>query len=293
VTGGYDLIKIWAGSYHTVVGNVIDGSGGGVSRTIQVAMDAPEDASYVSIIGNVVYQGEGGVKVHSGHQVTILGNVLIQPTRGIWMPGATGANNLIVVGNVIWNAVSYGINFLGGAINCIFSNNIIKVGDTGSPIGLRMNGTGANYNLFKGNFFLGGASASDTAISIAANNNYNIFEGNYFDTAWATLVSDAGTGNKFKRNEGYVTENTVLSPTFTIDSVGIKTVTIPHGLNITPAKKDCTLTVVEETDVDDWRFDLLKVDSVDATNVVAKINVSTASGTAGATARLALRVGAT
>jgi hypothetical protein len=85
--------------------------------------------------------------------------------------------------------------------------------------------------------------------------------------------------------------NCVLSDTFAIDSTGTKTVTIPHGLSITPAKEDCALTVVEETDVDDWTYSLLKVDSVDATNVVAKTNVSTASLTAGATARLALRVG--
>ncbi len=88
-----------------------------------------------------------------------------------------------------------------------------------------------------------------------------------------------------------ILRNKVLSDSFAIDSTGVKTVTIAHGLDITPSKEDCQLTVVEETDVDDWRFDLLKVDSVDATNVTAKIHVSTASATAGATAKLALRVG--
>jgi hypothetical protein len=82
----------------------------------------------------------------------------------------------------------------------------------------------------------------------------------------------------------------VLSSTFAIDSTGLKTITIPHGLSVTPSKQDCQLTVVAETAVDDWSFNLLKVDAVDATNVTAKINVATASATAGATARLGLLV---
>ena len=94
-----------------------------------------------------------------------------------------------------------------------------------------------------------------------------------------------------KHNIGWREDNIVLSPSFAIDSTGVKIVTIPHGLAITPAKEDCTLTVVEDTNVDDWGFDLLKVDSVDATNVTAKIHVSKASATGSATAKLNLRVG--
>ena len=101
----------------------------------------------------------------------------------------------------------------------------------------------------------------------------------------------ADTNYLLVRNPGYATRKTVLSPTFAIDSTGVKTIIIPHGLAITPAKEDCYLTVVEDTNVDDWGFDLLKVDSVDATNVTAKVHVSTASATGSATAKLGLRVG--
>ena len=83
---------------------------------------------------------------------------------------------------------------------------------------------------------------------------------------------------------------TLLSGTFAIDSTGIKTITVAHGLAYTPALQDCQLTVVEDTNVDDWAYNLLKVESVDATNVVTKVNVSTASGTGGATAKLALHL---
>jgi hypothetical protein len=80
----------------------------------------------------------------------------------------------------------------------------------------------------------------------------------------------------------------LLSATFAIDSTGIKTVTTAHGLIDTFAAKDVVLTVIEDTNVDDWAFNLLKVESVDTTNVVAKINVSTASGTGAATAKLGI-----
>lgn len=89
---------------------------------------------------------------------------------------------------------------------------------------------------------------------------------------------------------GYKTSGEALSPAFAIDGIALRTVTIPHGLDITPNIEDCQLTAVEDTNVDDWAYDLLKVDNVDGINVIAKINVSTASATGGATAKLGLRV---
>jgi hypothetical protein len=83
---------------------------------------------------------------------------------------------------------------------------------------------------------------------------------------------------------------TLLSAAFAIDSTGVKTVTTAHGLSITPSIQDVQVSVTEDTNVDDWAFDLLKVESVDATNVVCKINVSTASATGSATAKLAILV---
>ena len=104
------------------------------------------------------------------------------------------------------------------------------------------------------------------------------------------LTTHAGAADP---HTGYLRESmvvTLLSGTFAIDSTGVKTVTTAHGLSVTPDIQDIQLTVTENTDVDDWAYNLLKVESVDATNVVAKINVSTQSGTASATAKLAILV---
>jgi hypothetical protein len=86
-------------------------------------------------------------------------------------------------------------------------------------------------------------------------------------------------------------QDDILSGTFPIDSIGVNTVTIAHGLDITPRIQDCYLSVLQDTAVDDWAYNLLKVVSTGAINVIAKINVSIPSITAGATARLGLRVG--
>lgn len=83
---------------------------------------------------------------------------------------------------------------------------------------------------------------------------------------------------------------TILSAPFDISSLGVKTVTTAHGLASAPAIEDVHLTVIEDSNVDDWAYNLLKVESVDATNVVAKINISTASVTGSQTAKFGIMV---
>lgn len=79
------------------------------------------------------------------------------------------------------------------------------------------------------------------------------------------------------------------SATFAIDATGLHTLTMPHGLRGAPVAGAVQVVVLEDTAVDDWAYDLLKV-AVDATNVVVKIHVSSASATGGAVARVGARV---
>lgn len=85
---------------------------------------------------------------------------------------------------------------------------------------------------------------------------------------------------------------TVLSADFAIDAVAVVTITTAHGLSVTPNIEDVQLTVSESANgnVDDWAYGFVKVESVSSTNVVAKVNVTTASGTAGAKAKLNILV---
>lgn len=144
----------------------------------------------------------------------------------------------------------------------------------------------ATKTIVKGNQFSGGS----IGIEELNTTGYSTIQGNYFNNI-KTPISTLATTDIIRNNQGYKTECNVLSGTFVIDSIGIKTVTIDHGLAIIPAVQDCYLTVIKNTDVTDWAYNLLIIDSVSSTNVVSKINVSTVSGTGGATAKLGLRIG--
>ena len=89
---------------------------------------------------------------------------------------------------------------------------------------------------------------------------------------------------------GITKATTLLSADFAIDGIAVVTVTTAHGLSSTPNIQDVQLTVSESTDVDDWAYGFVKVESVDATNVVAKVSVAIASLTAGAKAKLNILV---
>jgi len=257
-------------------------------------------------IGNgISYNGEEGIN-YGGYSPLIAnsnfyrnggdGIYLSTPWDAVSMPRILG-NNIernqngikvrslaMIEGNDIYENYKNGILGEGKDIK-VLGNTIIynDVNNTNTYDGVKLTYSSFGRNYVALNFITG-------------NDRYNVYSANVpnyimHNYIGADGISVAGSNVIVKGNYGYVTENNVLSSTFAIDSTGVKTVTIAHGLAITPAKEDCHLTVIEETNVDDWGFDLLKVDSVDATNVTAKIHVSTASATGSATAKLALRVG--
>lgn len=107
---------------------------------------------------------------------------------------------------------------------------------------------------------------------------------------WVTAAVANPERASWRDNLGWVTQANVLSSGFAIDSTGVKTVTITHGLSMTPAVSDCAVAITKDTNVTDWANDLVLVDSTSSTTVTVKVHVSTASGTAGATAKVGLNV---
>jgi hypothetical protein len=137
--------------------------------------------------------------------------------------------------------------------------------------------------------YLAGPNGKTVVLNISGNENIVAY--NNVHTNNVLSVVNTGANNIFDHNEDYATESNVLSNTFAIDSAGIKTVTIAHGLAITPAIQDCYLTILQNTVVTDWSYSLLMVTATDVTNVTAKINILKASATVGATAKFALKTG--
>lgn len=194
-----------------------------------------------------------------------------------------GCDYNLIQANHAYHIARFGITIRGTvcSYNKISDNHIIDVSTGISLVGAH------TYTDISLNFVI---TAVWYGVSLATGADYTWVHDNTLlgCASLAVYTSAPGANTYVYQNKGWITENIVLSPTFLIDAVALRTVTIPHGLNVTPGIEDCQLTVVEETDVDDWAYNLLKVDNVGAANVVAKINVSTASATGGATARLAL-----
>ena len=266
-----------------IFGNVLRGSPNGYCIRVEA------NENWV-VLNKVFGGGVFNIYVSSNANIIAL-NYIEKDTdgrRGIWIESGEGN---IVVGNIIGGVLNQGI-VVKSKNNVIANNIVFNTGTSGTGARHGIHIIDGTQNVIKDNIIFDNQTTPTMMYAIyeegTADNN--LIEGNNVIDA-PYKIHKIGANTIVKRNLGYVTENSVLSDTIAIDSTGVKTVTIPHGLDITPNKEDIAISVVEETDVDDWAYDLLKVDSVDATNVVVKIRVSTASGTAGATARIALKVG--
>jgi len=108
---------------------------------------------------------------------------------------------------------------------------------------------------------------------------------------WGGLrTNDKLDGVRFNDN-GTLTysENDILSGTFAIDGVALRTVTINHVLAGTPAAQHVQATISEDSDLDDWWGFITKVKDITATQISVDIYVLDASATGGATAKVAVR----
>lgn len=230
-----------------------------------------ESSNRVIVIGNHCYKNDQyGIISYKSKNTLIIGNYTYKNDRnGIVPHGDVNGNPAeieecdLITGNITSDNTYAGIA-LWNAQKCYISSNIVMNNGTG---GITEN---ENFSGFT---------------------NYNIIKDNDVRYQVIDQIIILGDNTIVIENIGYITENSVLSDPFVIDSTGIRQVIIPHGLSITPEVQDCSLTVMKDTDVLDWTYNLFIVDKADSSNVVAKINITTASMTKGATAKLGLKIG--
>ncbi len=97
-----------------------------------------------------------------------------------------------------------------------------------------------------------------------------------------TQFIDNGEGTVVSSVSGLRTRQ-VVSASIPIGSTGTKGVSIPHGLGVTPNKKDVQLSLERETNVGDWDPGFLWVAAVGPTFIDVQLRVITASATSAAT----------
>jgi hypothetical protein len=250
----YDMIKLTTGTvYCTIRGNILrsDVTGYGDSLAIQLA-DSTTQFNVVS--GNVIKSRSSGIKMHHASDNLIIGNIVSAIVEGIACIDDASRNS--IVNNYITSystqtpMVGLQIRIASTGITSadnIFKDNTIKLNNITGAVGiqLRMDTTATSGTITRtriiGNVIFGG-TASDTGILLSVTtgltiSNTNIAENDLSDANLDTKVSDTGsTGTIFKRNRGYVTENSG-----TVYPANNGTV-ITHGLAGTPNLITLTLS---------------------------------------------------
>lgn len=276
---GNNTINVFLDSYGAdieVVSNIIrewmtygiqiNGSGNRITGNHIWSSSIKGDASMY-----ICTDGTGGSDINM-----IIGNSFSSRRDGLIIDAADGSNTIryTIIANNLFRTIGYETN---NTYDCI------RFQRTGTP--------SIGHSVITGNkFWASGDKLPRYGINEMCYTN-NCITGNSFSSMATAGIAPGDANTLIKNNKGFITEANKLSYTFAIDSTGIKTVTIAHSLDITPTVQDCYLTVVQNTTVDDWTYNMLKIVSTDAKNVTVKINVSTASATVGATAKLGLRVG--
>lgn len=134
---------------------------------------------------------------------------------------------------------------------------------------VRSNGTGLNVAAGSSNVrMVGGSLSSNT-----------------------TNLTDNGTNTIVRHVSGFRTSAAVTG-SLDIASTGIKSLTIPHTLAVTPGLNDVMLTLQRATNVGDWELGLLWVTNTDANNIYVQARVLAASATPGAVATVRAMVNA-
>jgi hypothetical protein len=119
-----------------------------------------------------------------------------------------------------------------------------------------------------------------------------VLDGNAFLST--EQVNDAGTNTHARANANWKTQCNIISLQLAADSTGSRVATISHGLGaglaLTPQM--CQLSLVIDTAVNDYAVKLLRVESINNTEVVVRAIVSEASATVGAKFKLAVQINA-
>jgi hypothetical protein len=210
--------------------------------------------------------------------------------------GSTATSRRCSISNVKTEAIARVINIegiSGGSWNTIRINNVwyadARTGITATnklPITF---GVQCRNSSIRGASFTGtGANLVETCITDnnSDNSNPNVI---FWDAVRFDSVNNKFGGTSTKTI--HKIKSNILSGTFTIDATGEKSIAENHNLPFTPDIQDFTATPSKQTNVTDWRYGLLVVDSVSSTQVTVKINVTTASATGGATAKMNIHYG--
>ena len=216
--------------------------------------------SYSLRINRINFTGNMGVVGNLSIGIIIAGNVSEVNITSPMLYGEAGSLHGIITGTID----DTDIHITGGSVDGFINN----------------------YNIRSENTHLVDChSKASTAagVTVAAGVTKFTMRGGSVAIASGAKITDSSGIAVIDGVQGY--KNTAkLSDTFDISSTGVKTMTIAHGLDVTPAISDCLVTLgVKTADAFTLHWPAL-VQTTNATNITIDVRVSVASGTAGKTA---------
>ena len=218
--------------HNTISGNTIEGS-------CNYGIHIQNHARYNTITGNTI-QGSAvyGVYLIAEWNIFTNNNIFEVIEDGIYSTG-TGT---IIKGNFIKKCGKNGI--YSNAYESIITNNICVSNSTSSAgtyngieLGARSRNVISNNRCYDDQ----GTKTQGYGIKEASGNTYNVIEGNNLWNNLTGSASLAGSYDIVRNNQGYTTEN---SGTATISN-GSTSVTVNHGLAVTPSAGDIMVTPME------------------------------------------------
>lgn len=208
---------------------------GANSGTIGITIGDPD----VRVSNGYVYNTDYGIVTETDAQYAQVSNVEIESANvnGIQVTSEYAK----ILGCVIKNSAAYGIRV--GTDNVDIKDTTI----TGSVLqGIRLNNGITGINL-EGNDLRGNVIAA---------------------------IRDDGATYTARNNKGWITEANLISSDIDCSTAGVKTVTIAHGLSVTPNLQDILLTAIITSGAT-YVIDSIGVVSVNGTNITVRINVVT------------------
>lgn len=202
----------------------------------------------------------------SGGQAIISGNIFDRVGGPVKLAG-TGLNK--IDDNIFLSGLNYGIHLSGTVNYNTVSGNILYNGSqtsTNTTDAIILD-TNADHNRIVNNIVLSGYRYGVNVSAAGVTNT--VIKDNGLHSLGTNAINNSGTGTIIRNNEGYVTENSGSS---SITS-GSTSVVVTHGLNVTPAAQDISITFKEQGTSDYGRW---WVDTITSTQFT--LNVSADPG---------------
>jgi len=133
--------------------------------------------------------------------------------------------------------------------------------------------SGANNNTIT-NFRFDSITSAEFARIQGGTNNKLI---NGYVQAGKGVNGGENTGTVISNITNYKTSERVLSPSLLIDSTGLKVVTIPHTLDVTPNPEDIGLTIYNENSGNNYQLGFFQVGAITSTDVQVLTRVNLAA----------------